>query len=138
MPAPIGSVVLNYKARKLTATIPPTYMDFGRVPATIESTLNSILGKYGYSAVWGNQLPEKLLAVRSGLARYGRNNISYVKGLGSFAFLSSYYSDMPCAEEMLGRGAKDGSLQQLHQMRWTTALPARYGRTGASSMPSGA
>jgi len=37
--------------------------------------------------------------VRSGLARYGRNNITYVPGLGSFHMLVSYYSSLPCERE---------------------------------------
>jgi epoxyqueuosine reductase len=41
-------------------------------------------------------LPKKLLAVRSGLAAYGKNNITYVHGLGSFHRLVVFYSDLPC------------------------------------------
>lgn len=101
-PAPIGSVVFNHNGRKLSAVIPPTYMDYSRNPVKIESWLNTILGQYGYSAVWVKQLPEKLLAARSGLAKYGKNNITYVDGLGSFVFLSAYSTDMPCYEDAWG------------------------------------
>lgn len=38
--------------------------------------------------------PLKLLAVRSGLAMYGRNNITYVPGFGSFQRLSAFYTDV--------------------------------------------
>jgi epoxyqueuosine reductase len=38
-------------------------------------------------------LPQKLLAVRSGLAMYGRNNITYVPGHGSFHRLTSFFTD---------------------------------------------
>jgi epoxyqueuosine reductase len=44
-------------------------------------------------------LPLKLLAARSGLVQYGRNNICYVSGLGSFLQLVAAYSDMPCEED---------------------------------------
>jgi epoxyqueuosine reductase len=37
----------------------------------------------------------KRLAVRSGLARYGRNNVTYVEGMGSFLELSASLTDMP-------------------------------------------
>jgi len=37
----------------------------------------------------------KFLAVRSGLARYGRNNITYVDGMGSLYRLSAFLSDLP-------------------------------------------
>jgi epoxyqueuosine reductase len=44
-------------------------------------------------------LPKKLLAVRSGLAAYGKNNIAYVDGMGSFHQLVAFYSDLPCQED---------------------------------------
>ncbi len=43
-------------------------------------------------------LPLKRLAVRSGLAVYGRNNITYVDGMGSFFTLYAYASDLPCGD----------------------------------------
>jgi epoxyqueuosine reductase len=38
-------------------------------------------------------LPLKTLAVHSGLARYGRNNIAYVEDFGSFHELAGYWTD---------------------------------------------
>ncbi len=40
-------------------------------------------------------LPSKILAVCSGLAEYGKNNIAYVKGMGSYFRLSAFYSNLP-------------------------------------------
>ncbi len=54
--------------------------------------LSRILGKDGY-CVERAVLPLKLLAVRSGLAKYGKNNISYIDGMGSFIRLEAYYTD---------------------------------------------
>ena len=34
--------------------------------------------------------------MRSGLAKYGRDNISYVPGMGSFLRLIAFYTDYPC------------------------------------------
>jgi epoxyqueuosine reductase len=48
------------------------------------------------------RLPEKLLAVRSGLARYGKNNITYVPGMGSFHRPAVFVSDMPCDKDSWG------------------------------------
>jgi epoxyqueuosine reductase len=36
------------------------------------------------------------------LAEYGRNNISYIPGLGSFHRLVAFYSDFPCVEDNWG------------------------------------
>jgi len=45
-------------------------------------------------------LPLKILAVRSELASYGKNNISYIPGMGSFYRLIAFYSDFPCQEDI--------------------------------------
>ena len=70
-----------------------------RVPANgevqrIKSLLQNILVFNDY---WLHEvtLPEKLLATRSGLAKYGKNNITYVEGMGSFVALRVFVSDMP-------------------------------------------
>jgi epoxyqueuosine reductase len=44
-------------------------------------------------------LPKKLTAVRAGLATYGRNNITYVPGMGSFYRPVLLWSDLPCEED---------------------------------------
>ena len=43
--------------------------------------------------------PQKRFAVRSGLAEYGRNNIVYSDGMGSFLGIDTYKTDMPCDGE---------------------------------------
>lgn len=48
------------------------------------------------------QLPLKLLAVRSGLASYGKNNVTYVDGMGSFFRLTAFYTDFPFEEDNWG------------------------------------
>ncbi len=37
--------------------------------------------------------PERLVAARAGVSRYGKNNFSYVEGIGSFVVLSSFVVD---------------------------------------------
>ena len=44
-------------------------------------------------------LPLKLLAVRSGLAEYGKNNVSYIGGMGSFYRLAAFVSDLPFSQD---------------------------------------
>jgi len=60
-----------------------------------EEFLGSVLAAAGYRLAKAH-LALKTLAVRSGLARYGRNNITYVPGIGSFHRLIAFYSDCPC------------------------------------------
>jgi epoxyqueuosine reductase len=42
--------------------------------------------------------PLKTLGTMSGFSRYGRNNISYVPGFGSFTALAAFISDVECDE----------------------------------------
>ncbi|MGD2092357.1 MAG: hypothetical protein PVH61_39685 [Candidatus Aminicenantes bacterium] len=77
-------------------TIPPTYLH--HTDQEMESVLKRVLEPWGYrfSRAW---LPEKLLTVRSGLGRYGRNNIAYIEGMGSFFRPCAYYTDLPCRQD---------------------------------------
>ena len=64
----------------------------------MEDLLAGTLASKGYY-VSRMKLPLKLLAVRSGLGLYGRNNIRYVPGMGSFLQLVGVYSDLPCKKD---------------------------------------
>jgi len=60
--------------------------------------LLSILKPQGYNAEYA-QIPVKTLSVRSGLAKYGKNNITYIEGIGSFYRLVAFYSDYSIEED---------------------------------------
>lgn len=75
--------------------VPPSYLHAGEADRKVQLLLAGILEVEGYRVAPAT-LPKKLLAAHSGLARYGRNNITYVEGMGSFHRLSAFYSDMPC------------------------------------------
>jgi len=91
------SFVLNGKSKPLV--IPPTYSY--DTDEHVKSFLASLLQPKGYHLV-KVALPLKLLAVRSGLAQYGKNNIAYVTGMGSFFRLVAFYTDFPCLEDNWG------------------------------------
>lgn len=69
--------------------------------------LSSLAPKDQYSLEFNYWLPNKRLAVCSGLAEYGRNNITYVDGWGNFFIIYSYLTDMPCDGEYLWRDVKN-------------------------------
>ncbi len=69
--------------------------------ARIREIFERTLKPYGYSFVRA-ALPVKLLAVRSGLAGYGKNNITYVNGMGSLYRLTAYYSNLPVTSDSWG------------------------------------
>jgi epoxyqueuosine reductase len=97
VPRPQTKVSFTLSGKTLTLILPPTYMGFREIQLQIKGLLTEWLDLEGYR-VAPALLPRKLLAVRSGLAEYGRNNIGYIPGMGSFFHLAVFYSDLPCQE----------------------------------------
>jgi epoxyqueuosine reductase len=82
----------------VSAWLPPTYSDFPGVETAAEKLVSGPLADAGFRGRYAERLPYKLLAALSGFGRYGRNNICYVEGLGSFHTLVPFYTDVPCAD----------------------------------------
>lgn len=95
-PQPVLEAGFIVGGKRRSAIIPPTY-DHG-VDDTVNAAIESELRPHGYR-VGRATLPLKLLATRSGLARYGRNNITYVEGFGSFHRLLAFYTDLPTVKD---------------------------------------
>ena len=98
LPSFRSEACFNYLGREYHLTIPPTYRGYNENAVEMLNIISECLKPNGYKAV-KTSLPQKLLAVHSGLAFYGKNNITYVKGLGSFFQLISFYSDMPVQKD---------------------------------------
>jgi len=98
LPRPQTQATFNWKGQRRTLSVPPTYTDYDKVTQQVADNLAVILKKKGHK-VATTGLPLKLLAARSGLTQYGRNNICYVPGMGSFLQLVAVFSDMPCKED---------------------------------------
>jgi epoxyqueuosine reductase len=98
VPRPQSQAVFNWKGEPRVFTIPPTYVAYDEVRNRVEDFVTKIMSTEGYY-ISRTRLPLKLLAVRSGLGLYGRNNICYVPGMGSFLQIVAVYSDMPCVKE---------------------------------------
>jgi epoxyqueuosine reductase len=95
VPRPQSQAIFKWKGGRLPLILPPTYTAYDETSKAIGGLLSELLGRKGYRATQ-TALPLKVLAVRSGLASYGRNNITYIPGLGSFLQLVAVYSDLPC------------------------------------------
>lgn len=95
---PSLSVQVHWKGRSIRFIVPPTYADEEIIDAQAIAALENLLRPGPFKFV-RTQLPLKLLAARSGLAKYGRNNITYVPRFGSFHRLTSFFSDAPCLED---------------------------------------
>ncbi len=92
VPRPALEVTFDIDGKQRTLIIPPTYEH--SIDETVTSAIESSLVPHGFQ-ICRAMLPLKLLAVRSGIARYGKNNVAYVEGMGSFHRLLAFYSDMP-------------------------------------------
>jgi epoxyqueuosine reductase len=86
-------IVFNVAGQKHTVLIPSGYVDDGLKLTDYQSMLyeHGVVAKGGKLA--RARLPLKQLAVRSGLGEYGRNNIAFVDGYGSYHQLLAFYSE---------------------------------------------
>ncbi|MBC7264594.1 MAG: epoxyqueuosine reductase [Chloroflexi bacterium] len=98
IPQPQIQVIFSWNEGALALLVPPTYVAYREVNQRVEDLLAAFLRPERYQVTQA-ALPLKPLAVRSGLGCYGRNNICYVHGMGSFHRLVAFYSDFPCQED---------------------------------------
>ena len=97
VPQPQIQVTFIWDGEPTRLVIPPTYPE-RKTDNRVRELLAEVLEPVGYRVAEA-VLPRKLLAVRSGLAAYGKNNITYVPGMGSFHGLVAVYSDLPVQED---------------------------------------
>ncbi|NHI90382.1 MAG: epoxyqueuosine reductase [Candidatus Thorarchaeota archaeon] len=92
---PMALVNFHYNGSAHELVIPPQYYETGlKEVQIIETIQKNIILESGHRVVKANpSVLLKRLAVRSGLARYGRNNITYVDEFGSFITLYAYFTD---------------------------------------------
>ncbi|MFX1572742.1 MAG: 4Fe-4S double cluster binding domain-containing protein [Promethearchaeota archaeon] len=98
VPQPSFKVNFIWKNENVPLLIPPTYLYGQKVIDEVKEILEGILHPEGYKVVYA-RIPFKTLAVRSGLAKYGRNNITYISEMGSFYRLAAFYSDFPIEKD---------------------------------------
>lgn len=95
-PSRLVTLVFNKNGKKISTMLPPTFADYTSTPKRVREYLDKLMNTHGYHISNAPDLPYKLIAVRSGLSKYGRNNISYIDGIGSFYSMNFFYSDLPC------------------------------------------
>jgi epoxyqueuosine reductase len=98
LPRPQTQAIFTWNGRRRILSVPPTYTDYDQITQQVSDELSIILKKRGY-AISKTYLPLKLLAARSGLTQYGRNNICYAPTMGSYLQLVAVYSDIPWQED---------------------------------------
>jgi epoxyqueuosine reductase len=92
-PRPAHAVTFDYRGTSRDLILPPTYHDYTPLFEEVRRDLEGELERPGSLAILKG--PLKTLAVWSGLARYGRNNITYVDGFGSYHQLVGLAAGFP-------------------------------------------
>jgi epoxyqueuosine reductase len=91
IPQKVTRIEFFNNGKRYQTIIPPTYI-FSQVRSTCKEILSKTLKSKGYSAERAI-IPMKLLAAKSGLGKYGKNNLCYVDGMGSYTRLEAFYTD---------------------------------------------
>ena len=89
-----AQIVLHIDGRPTAIPIPPTYRNFEIMGKHLEELIKTAAN--GCQTANPSGISQKLLAVLGGLGRYGRNNICYIDGLGSWFHLRAFCTDIPC------------------------------------------
>lgn len=95
MAQPIGRFRFEHEKGITWAIVPPQYRENQDVEVEEILMRTPVPGGIRTSKA---RVPLKLVAVRSGLAEYGRNNITYTRENGSFHRLAAFYVNFPCEE----------------------------------------
>lgn len=98
--APMLRFSAEFRGRRQPLVLSPQYFDDGVTLAGIESSIRRDIVKDPAARLEPfKSVHLKLMAVRSGLGRYGRNNICYVEGMGTFLALFAYLTDAAGLED---------------------------------------
>jgi epoxyqueuosine reductase len=116
VPRPQTQATFKWKGESYPLIVPPTYTSYDEITKATAALLSELLERKGYRTA-GTALPLKLLAVRSGLSQYGRNNITYVPRMGSFLQLVAVYSDLPCRNDTWQEVAMMKACEKCHLCR---------------------
>lgn len=100
---PLVYVNFHWKGQKHEVMLPPQYYLPGYDDADCdELVFKEIIPVPGFKIEQAQNLPLKALSVKSGLGRYGRNNICYVGDMGTCITLMAYFTDYEFSEDHWG------------------------------------
>ncbi len=94
-------ILFNLNGLEVATLLPPCYGDDGQslqFEMVLAQSFTDYLGEYGYK-VERLAGPYKNLAARLGLGKYGRNNLIYVRGFGSYLRIVGFISDAELTPE---------------------------------------
>jgi epoxyqueuosine reductase len=100
VPMPAHVLAFTVGDKRIETILPPTYVRYRKTFAEVRDNLAATLLGSGFRAELLNA-PLKALANRLGLLFYGRNNVGYIDGLGSYFQLVGLVSDLPFEEKKM-------------------------------------
>jgi epoxyqueuosine reductase len=98
VPHPQTQFTFTWHGERVRVPMPVAYLHDEESVQQVEDLLANVLATAGYHVTRAT-LPKKLLSVRSGLGRYGRNNLTYCTDMGSLLRLDAFHSDLPCLHD---------------------------------------
>lgn len=115
-PAPAYILAFVTGDKRVETVLPPTYLRYRGIFADVRDDLRSAISGSGFR-VEILSAPLKSLGSRLGLLSYGRNNIGYIEGLGSYFQLVGLVSDMPFGEKDAAPPREDTLLARCEKCR---------------------
>ncbi|HEY97656.1 MAG TPA: epoxyqueuosine reductase [Dehalococcoidia bacterium] len=88
--------IFYHRGKKYRYLVPPTYSV--KTDKLVEKIIIDTIAPHNY-AILPAFIPSKIAAVRTGLAKYGRNNITYCNGMGSYFRLKAFLTDLPPGDD---------------------------------------
>lgn len=98
VPHPVTVLKLNYAGKEHDLVLPPTYV-YEDPDHEVSLYVNKLISSLNHKVIPSEKLPLKLLAARSRLSQYGRNNITYIDSFGSYYRLLAFYTDIDASDE---------------------------------------
>ncbi|MCE5297214.1 MAG: hypothetical protein LLG16_08960 [Euryarchaeota archaeon] len=98
VPQPKFILKFAWKSDVVQVVVPPTCSNAWKMMDMVKIVLTEAPGNSS-AKFEGAVLPLKTLASRTGLVKYGRNNITYLEGSGSFHRLLAFYTDLDLETE---------------------------------------
>lgn len=116
VPEPAHILTFSVGSQKIEAILPPTYIRYRKKFVEVRDDLTKALRELGFQVELLNA-PLKALGNRLGLLSYGRNNIGYIGGLGSYFQLVGLVSDIRVDVKSVPPGPAERLLPRCEKCR---------------------
>jgi len=116
VPDPAHVLEFTIGEQKIETILPPTYVRYRKIFDDVRDDLAKALAGSGFRVELLNA-PLKALGNRLGLLSYGRNNVGYIDGLGSYFQLVGLVSDVPLDEKDMSPVREETLLPRCQKCR---------------------